>query len=105
MNDSVYRCFVTCNYQNMLAFGTAGAILLTVGIASNCGEAKRRDESDQRDAEFDYKAEFRNNKQAMIFTGNANKALAKEVGDYLGVEMSAITVLIITVCARTCSSA
>ena len=105
MNDSVYRCFVTCNYQNMLAFGTAGAILLTVGIASNYGEARRKDESDQHDENMDYKAEFRNNKQAMIFTGNANKALAKEVGDYLGVEMSAITVLIHTVCARTCSSA
>ena len=96
---------VSVNYQNVLAFGTAGAILLTVGIASNYGEARSKDESDQHDDHIDYKAEFRNNKQAMIFTGNANKALAKEVGDYLGVEMSAITVLIITVCARTCSSA
>ena len=76
-----------------------------MGIASNYGEARRKDESDQHDENFDYKAQFRNNKQAMIFTGNANKALAKEVGDYLGVEMSSITVLIITVCARTCSSA
>ena len=83
---------VSVNHQNVLAFGTAGAILFTVGIASNYGEARRKDETDDS---FDYKAEFRNNKEAMIFTGNANKALAKEVGDYLGVEMSAIKVVII----------
>ena len=67
--------------------------MLTMGIAScNYGEAKQK-HGDDNVGEISIKAEFRKDKKGMIFTGNANKVLANEVVDYLGIEMSKMEVL------------
>lgn len=90
---SCYECALFC--QQNLAYGTAGALLLSIGVAScNYGETKKGE--DNGNDEINYKAEFRKDNQGLIFTGNANKELAEAVGDYLGVEMSSMEVIMHT---------